>query len=959
VLSEAGAGKTAEIRLAAQALRTQGKQAFFLRLEEVAEDLNLAFEVGDPDDFQAWLASAEEGWLLLDSVDEARLRHPGDFERAIRRMASRLGGARERAHVLITSRIPAWRPRTDLEFCLRHLPVPGAARQRIVTEEGLADASDGAVVTKRVVDEVPQYMVVTLDDLDRDRVGIFARARGVLDLGGFTDAIDRADAWTHTARPQDLDDLVSFWLDTGRIGGRLELVRDGIGRRLKERDQKRAESRPLAHDRVEIAARLIAAACVLTREATIQVPDGVGERKGLSLADLLPDWDERDQAALLLRPIFDEATYGAVRFYHRSVREYLAAEWFAGLLAQGASRRRIEALFFREQYGLVVVTPALRPVLPWLALLDERILDRLRVIAPEVLFEGGDPGRLPQLVRSTLLRDVCRGLADTTVQRTMTDYAAVQRFAAPDLVDDIRELLAQHEDSDEVTAFLVRMVWIGQLAGLLPEARALALRPTASTYARVAAVRAVKAVGTPGDLEEIRNRVAGEGEEIERDLLAELVATMEPSPQHLPWLVGAARRAGAHPRAAVDRLADAVTTFAKTCPLELLGPLLVELNRLLDERPHVDGRHLPVSLNLHWLLPAAAKAVERLVTARAPDALAPASLAVMHKIGRAHRRATGLSDVETTLNELVPGWDEANRASFWHEVASSRMELLERSGKRLTELWQVAQYRCSWKLGGGDFDYFIDQIGERDLRDDRMVALSTAFAIYRASSTPTGWGDRLGAAVEGDAELAAKLDAFRSPPPDNSDTRKWRQEEARMQRRSARDRVEHEQNKESWCRAIQANIERLRFSGLINPPGVSHHQWYLTERMRENSSLAERWTEGNLTLNRETGPAMARVYRRADALNGGCRMRKSHYTEEQIAFALKQAELGTAVAEVCRKMGISEATFFRWKQKYGGLGPSELRRLKQLEEENTKLKRLVADLSLDKAMLQDVLAKKV
>ena len=71
-----------------------------------------------------------------------------------------------------------------------------------------------------------------------------------------------------------------------------------------------------------------------------------------------------------------------------------------------------------------------------------------------------------------------------------------------------------------------------------------------------------------------------------------------------------------------------------------------------------------------------------------------------------------------------------------------------------------------------------------------------------------------------------------------------------------------------------------------------------------------------------------------------------------------QAELGTPVAEVCRKMGVSEATFFRWEQRYGGLGPSELRKLRQLEEENTKLKRLVADLSLDKAMLQDVLAKK-
>ncbi len=88
-------------------------------------------------------------------------------------------------------------------------------------------------------------------------------------------------------------------------------------------------------------------------------------------------------------------------------------------------------------------------------------------------------------------------------------------------------------------------------------------------------------------------------------------------------------------------------------------------------------------------------------------------------------------------------------------------------------------------------------------------------------------------------------------------------------------------------------------------------------------------------------------------------MKRSKFTEQQIAFGLKQAELGTPVDEVCRKMGISDATFYNWKKKYGGLGPSELRRLRQLEEENSKLKRLVADLSLDKTMLQDVLSKKL
>ena len=88
-------------------------------------------------------------------------------------------------------------------------------------------------------------------------------------------------------------------------------------------------------------------------------------------------------------------------------------------------------------------------------------------------------------------------------------------------------------------------------------------------------------------------------------------------------------------------------------------------------------------------------------------------------------------------------------------------------------------------------------------------------------------------------------------------------------------------------------------------------------------------------------------------------MKKSKFTEEQIAYALRQAETGTKVSEVCRKMGVAEATFYNWKKKYGGLGGSELRRLKQLEEENRQLKKLVADLSLDKQMLQDVIAKKL
>ncbi len=88
-------------------------------------------------------------------------------------------------------------------------------------------------------------------------------------------------------------------------------------------------------------------------------------------------------------------------------------------------------------------------------------------------------------------------------------------------------------------------------------------------------------------------------------------------------------------------------------------------------------------------------------------------------------------------------------------------------------------------------------------------------------------------------------------------------------------------------------------------------------------------------------------------------MKRSKFTDEQICFALKMADTGTKVSEVCRKMGISDATFYNWNKKFGGLTPSEVRRLKMLEEENRQLKKLVADLSLDKQMLQDVLSKKL
>jgi putative transposase len=88
-------------------------------------------------------------------------------------------------------------------------------------------------------------------------------------------------------------------------------------------------------------------------------------------------------------------------------------------------------------------------------------------------------------------------------------------------------------------------------------------------------------------------------------------------------------------------------------------------------------------------------------------------------------------------------------------------------------------------------------------------------------------------------------------------------------------------------------------------------------------------------------------------------MKASKFSDAQKAFIIKQGDEGTPVAEICRKAGISQATYFNWKKKYAGLLPTEMKRLKQLEDENTRLKKIVADLTLDREMLQDVIRRKI
>jgi hypothetical protein len=578
---------------------------------------------------------------------------------------------------------------------------------------------------------------------------------------------------------------------------------------------------------------------------------------------VLSDWDDKDQSALLSRPIFDEAIYGAVRFHHRSVREYLTAEWVAELLNRETSRRAIETLFFRNQYGLDIVVPTLRPILPWLVILDEKIREYVRKVAPEVIFEGGDPSQLPLGVRRYILREVCEQMADGALGHSVRDYAAVQRFANTDLTEDVRALIRQYANNKDLTAFLLRMVWIGQLADVLPEAMEVALNPTAERYTRIAAFRAIKAVGFVEDQEHVRQSFLAETSELKREWLAELIKDTQPTKQTLIWLLTCLEKSDPKDRYSVDHLSDAVTEFVGIADIELLPQLVTGLDRLLGVPPMIERRYCEVSEKFQWLMVPASKAVERLILARHSAALEPDALAILHKFTVAREYGVyGLSDVKAEFSQSVSTWQELNHALFWFEIQRSREAVDKKRGERLTDFWQASHFGSFWRFDESDFEHVAQEISCQPLLDDKLVALSLAFNLYRAANRPRAWREQLKKLAAGNVELAERLRTYLRPPAQDHNSRRWKKQGAKWKKQHEARLKKQEKYHDDWKNYFNVNLDKAQAALREKPGNITNPLLYLFEQTREKNSTSGRWTEYNWkTLIPKYGEDVARFYR--------------------------------------------------------------------------------------------------
>ncbi len=854
ILAEAGAGKTEEVRATTKRLRDDRKKTFFIRLEHLSSNFEASFEISNNAEFDEWLSSDEPGWFFLDSVDEARLVGPKQFEAAIRKFGAKLGESKQRAHIYVTSRLSEWRAQSDLSLIKDKLPfveVEQSGKEKDVDQLNTFDEYSHSTATHdfKVERKLIEPSVFALLPLDQNQIRRFSQVFGVKDLDAFLTAIQKAEADIFSSRPQDLIELINYWTRFGIIAKRAELIESNISSKLNEPDPDRASVLPLSFEDARLGAEMLAAALTFQRKNRILVPeqnpDPAIKTEAVNVQNILTNWNAAQIRALLQRPIFDEATYGTVRFHHRSVREYLTAKWLHRLLAKVKSRRVIETLFFKERYARKVLVPSMRPILAWLILLDEHIREKTAKIAPEVFIQGGDPSALPTDVRKNMLEKFCLLYADQKITDLSFDISEVRRFAHPDLGETINRLLKTYSGHEELCELLLRIVWQGEIPDCSEMALEFALDDTNDIYNRILGIKIIGITGSEGQKNRLMGALIPDPTFNNEKLIGELISFFAPDMLSMPEVLALIQRIEKSERYPDQWISNSLKEFclhkcSQTDILEFIRGLL----HLLKQSPVIERRFFEVSKKHSWLLPLAVLAAERLVRIKHPNALDNSVLEII-SLAQAERHFVNYHSEKHALDELVPKWSELNHALFWFDVNSARRHRETKQDKRLTTWWQVGAFDHFWRFTAEDFEKIVEEIGVKSHMDDRLVALSLAFQIYKENGRGKARRSSLKKAVRGVPELEDALNRYLKPSAMSDQERAWQRKETYFKRQRKQHEKKKAENRIKWREWLQLNTDVLRDTCIAAGGSVWNATNFLLRDLQGKQESNHKWAQSN------------------------------------------------------------------------------------------------------------------
>ena len=794
MISEAGAGKTYECRGQAKRLWDDGEPAFFIEMAALATgDLRIQLDEEEETRLDAWLSSQSDvATFFLDSIDELKLTL-GSFEQALKCLKKGIGSQLNRARIVITTR-----PIPFDEQLVRHLlPVPPAPSTG-PSEETFAKIAMRDHQARQVGDEdedaASDWRMVALMPLLDAQIVEFARDQGVEDPAALLDDLKKRNAQEFARRPQDLIELCADWREHKRIRTHRDQVATNVRVKLQPRDDRR-ELAELSVDKAIEGASRLALAMLFTRRMTIRhsaASDVIEDEAALDPAIILSDWNQNEQKALLERSLFGFASYGRVRFHHRSVVEYLAAERLRVLLARDMSFRSLKRLIFAQTKGKTIVRPSKRPIAGWLALAEDRIFEMLRDNEPAVLLNEGDPEALSQSQRNQALRAYVERYGQGGWRGLSVPHIQVHRFASPELADDISQLWEKGIENPDVRQTLLYLMEAGRIDGCADIMHDVARDVEAPEVERRIAIDAMVAISDPR-LKNIASEVAAADalwpDNVARGVVLRLFPrnlSIEQLCQTLSWMKEGERRVGDLSWHLPHLIADAELDPPG---LEALRDGLVELLsvglRWRKEWPHIvcDRPHLSGAL--------VATCVRGLNGSKSDSWLQASVLAL-----RLHNRESSNDEAHKALHERLSNLSaDENARLFWaKDSLVQSLHAIADPWKRLVEVTLhegIVELRVEQDLA-----WLKEALGDTARSEnDRAMLLEAAM---RLAPHREQWRDHVSGLkplVADQPILLAAIDERLKPSKHDKEEKRWKKKAAQRKKQQER---RDAKNKASW-----------------------------------------------------------------------------------------------------------------------------------------------------------------
>lgn len=450
------------------------------------------------------------------------------------------------------------------------------------------------------------------------------------------------------------------------------------------------------------------------------------------------------------------------------------------------------------------------------------------------------------------------------------DNSDIRRIAAPDLADEAISLLEAYRDSDDAVFFLARFAWLARVEGCLPILLEIARDHARGRYARIASVRAVMTMGSAQDIALLFGAIASETN-LDRKLLAELIEDADPDEQTIVFIGASIGNLEPFERFHVTGLEQALHGLVERLPIvrggggpQLLFRLVEILTPFLEREPYVERGECHISKDFAWLMPIALHAVDRLVSNRAVEALETQCLAVMRNMPALRYWSQGdVNEYREQLHANVPRWTLLNDALYWSSVAERRAFVERKDGSRLTEDWRISFLRPFWNFGRNDFDRCVEWVRARENPDDRLVALSRAFTLYREHDRPPAWLIKLQEACKGQEEATAKLAEMLAPKP-SAEVEKMEEEHREYKRKREAEEADQARIRGEWIETLRANPSRVTDPAGLSPGEFSADQYHLMmSASDENSAWSRGYSTNWRSLEPEFGEEVALAYRKA------------------------------------------------------------------------------------------------